>query len=564
MRNASSFFSFGNRHNGTAEQILSLRELFNQLETTKIDGNSDVTNRYMRLGERIQQILKDETEVSRRVVLFGKSEQNRNSGAMEYLHLSDYFILYPERFAYINEREKSEDQIEFEKRWGEVQDNLSQSNGLDADGFWLFESGRGDERYGVIIKLDNNLDYLKESSYIKRMKIEIGLTKIEPIYIYVPCSMKRQQALGFVRKILMFRSKLIGWLENDFNNNAIADLSKQQYLSRLLSTDKMGDHAENDFIETLARLLSATDKEEFDKEGNLWKYGIAVDTGLQVLAVEGGTGDAPFSQEKLVRAREWFLLRSYINSRISRLFRTMVRMVDDYENNGLIDYDTYYGCDGQSTMMRPVENLRLLFFTPIKVGYIRKNYLKQILKTVCVFINGIPDYRKWETKEDDKQAGLDDRLDNISCMLEEFHCIRVDKNNYQYAYLSEYLIAILMDCFVSALKAGERWNKSGWGGEAFVKVESEDPDKKCRIDIKREKGGKCGNIKYDYLTISNLVYTNKQDGRKGPGMSQAAMRWYIEGLWRTCVDSVNYPKVQCREEENKYYAKLPILKGNRE
>ena len=81
---------------------------------------------------------------------------------------------------------------------------------------------------------------------------------------------------------------------------------------------------------------------------------------------------------------------------------------------------------------------------------------------------------------------------------------------------------------------------------------------------KERKGGKCGNIKYDYLTISNLVYTNKQDGRKGPGMSQAAMRWYIEGLWRTCVDSVNYPKVQCREEENKYYAKLPILKGNRE
>ena len=145
----------------------------------------------------------------------------------------------------------------------------------------------------------------------------------------------------------------------------------------------MGDHAENDFVECQELLLLATDQSAFDIENKTGNWENAVtETGETENIYEIPEDTKPPLVEKLTIAREWFFLRSYVNSRISRLFRTMVRSENELGWGELINVEDYYARDGQSVMMCPVRNLKTVFFTPIKVGYIRKNYLRQMIAVV--------------------------------------------------------------------------------------------------------------------------------------------------------------------------------------
>ena len=162
---------------------------------------------------------------------------------------------------------------------------------------------------------------------------------------------------------------------------------------------------------------------------------------------------------------------------------------------------------------------------------------------------------------------VDERMENVKALLSNFYCISIyDKEKgIQYAYLAEYLVMILLDCFISGLKAGEIWNHAKWGGEAFKILQGKKANEKCEIIIKRDRGGQCGEVRYDYLVIRNKVCKEFHSKKKGFGMSQAAIKWYINSIWSECIKGQSdYPRVRASEdrEAGEYIIKLPILKGD--
>ncbi len=550
IRNAAKFLSFGGNV-GTTHQLDALRNL---LQPGR--NNSDYKYRYQSLGEDLQNIVQLEADECKSVILFGKIAK-RESPTARYLNLPDYFTLFPIHFKGGREWEKTSEQIDFERQWKQVEDTPYIQDALKKNGFFLMKTTATPAKFNIIIMLNNNYDDLVNNP-IHTRELEPTISKIEPVYIYIPCGLQRQKALGLTRKILMFRRKLIEWLEKDFNNNAIAVLSQQQHIAKLLSTDKMGDHAENDFVECQQKLLLATNEIEFDtelKNGN-WEYAVD-EMGQRKDLYELCGNEEPPLYGHLIDNREWFFLRSYVNSRISRLFRTMVRTENELEESEIIDVENYYARNGQSILMRPVYDLQTVFFTPIKVGYIRKNYLEQMMKVITFRIDGKMDYG-----ENDK-AKIGEHLQNLSQQFSAFQCIdlRSTKNGERYAYLSEYLAVILLDCFISGLKAGDVWNQVRWGGEAYYELVSKKASEKCVIDLYREQGDIFEGNAFDYLVIRNKIHHPLRSEKKGPGMSQAAISWYIEGLWRSCSEKKDgCPKVVAKKTEDDYAIKLPVLK----
>lgn len=557
-RKSAKFLQFGKQNDMNESQLYALHQLLILLNQTSHD-----IDRYNDLGKALQRIVEAETTPQGSVVLFGENGQLENaetSPVTKYLNLPDYFELYPQYVNEQNNRKRTEESTRFEQRWKTVKENDTTMSFLNANGFCLQSQEDSGEKVFIIIKLENNYD--KEPSCERQLR-KIEIQKIEPIYIYIPCAMCRQQALGLTRKILMFRRKLIEWLETDFNNNAIAVLSRQQYLAKVLSTDKMGDHAENDFVDCQQKLLLAVNQQEFDAENRIgnWENSVT-EEGIPENIYEIPDNAKPPLLGTLNSAREWFFLRSYVNSRISRLFRTMVRTENELGRGELINVEDYYARDDQSVMMRPVRDLKTVFFTPIKIGYIRKNYLRQMMDVITFTIQGIPDYKI--NNELKLEASIEERLQNVAGQLEEFRCVSLysEKKCKQCAYLAEYLTVILLDCFISGIKAGEVWNQSKWGGEAFKVLQGKKASEKCEIRIEREPGGICGNIRYDYLVIKNKIYHPQRSEKKGVGMSQAAIRWYIDSFWRECVyNQTEYPQVAPIKGEDLYTIKLPILEG---
>lgn len=557
MRNASTFLSF--EHNSNIKsQLFSIAEL---LKLLKLNKNSHaIPNRYKSLGETIQKIVNSETKSKESIILYGRNNETK-SATTEYLKLPDYFVLYPNDFDSENFRKKSLIQQNFEKSLEEILSG-EVTYYLEKDGFYL-KSFNGCSMYDVIIKLDNNYNDL-----IKNSQEKISVQKIEPMYIYIPCHLIRQQALELTRKILMFRQKLILWLENDFNNNAIAILSKQQNLAKILLTDKIGDHAENDFVECQQKLLMATDDDEFYKEKSIhrWEYTINENGEREKYYELMDDTKSPIPND-LNDARQWFLMRSYVNSRISRLYRTMIREDNDFSYSQNVNMERYYSNKGDSIMMHLAYDLETLFYAPINVGYIRKNYLRQIMKTVTFYINEIADYKLGDIDSSSSIDDIDFRMSNLGSVFKDFQFIRFENENKVYTYLSEYLVTILLDCFISALKAGEVWNQVSWGGEAFSVLKNKNAEEKCAIWISREKGVRYRNTRFDYLVISNNIYYYQRSTKRGPGMSQAAIKWYIEGIWKWYVGPNNeYPHVitEIEKDHTKYTIKLPILSSKGE
>lgn len=554
-RKSAKFLQFGNYNSVNPNCLHALNQMLILLNRT-----SHEINRYNDLGKTLQRIVNTETKPKGSVVLFGESGQINEqecSPITKYLNLPDYFELFPQYFNEQSAKGKTEEQKKFEGEWNKIKKNEIDLEFLNKNSFLLLPQEI--ERVNIVIKLDNNYD---EIIPLQKKAHDVEIQKIDPIYIYIPCSVCRQQALGLVRKILMFRRKLIEWLETDFNNNAIAVLSRQQYLAKVLSTDKMGDHNDDDFVECQEMLLMATDENEFIEENSIgnWENSVGED-GMPINIYEIPEDAKPPLCNKLGDTREWFFLRSYVNSRISRLFRTMVRTENELSRGERINVEEYYARDAQSVTMRPVRELSTVFFTPIKIGYTRKNYLRQIMNVVTFTINEIPDYKIGEKIKPEADISL--RLQNVETLLKTFVCISifVEEKNLDCAYLAEYLTAILLDCFISGVKAGEVWNKAKWGGEAFKTLQEKKANEKCEIELFREHGKiPCGDIRYDYLVIRNKIHKPQRSKKKGFGMSQAAMKWYIESLWQEYVgEGITCPEVYAGESNDQYTIKLPIL-----
>ena len=74
---------------------------------------------------------------------------------------------------------------------------------------------------------------------------------------------------------------------------------------------------------------------------------------------------------------------------------------------------------------------------------------------------------------------------------------------------------------------------------------------------------------FDYLVIENFVEVERgKESRQGPGMSQKAIKWYIDKLWKIMMnDRKILPQtVFCKPANagGMYQIKLPILKGKSE
>ena len=73
------------------------------------------------------------------------------------------------------------------------------------------------------------------------------------------------------------------------------------------------------------------------------------------------------------------------------------------------------------------------------------------------------------------------------------------------------------------------------GRFGFLKASQKNAQDKCKIWLYRESGKASAdpNLAFDYLVIKNDVYAEHDEtAKQGPGMSQKAIRWYIDKLWQ--------------------------------
>ena len=558
MKNAKLFLDY--QKSNKVKNIIPMYDLLRLLNSEEFLPTGE--ERYLRLGDKINKIVNSVAEYGK-VIVFGENE-GKYSALDEYLGLSAYFILYPAEMAKELAHDKTKDTRELEEKWKKVNSKEEYKEELNHNGFYLFKNDN-ENNISIFIKLDNNYMELR----FEEKKAEHQ--RIEPIYMFISCLSDDQNALHLIRCILMFRQKLVEWLERDFNNNTIADLLKQKHLSRLLSMDKMGDHAEMDFVGCHQRTLAMVTGDEYEKEKLKGTWLVRIGESGELVNVRPSGCSKHLRLEtidhmKMRELEEWFLMRAYINSRISRLFRTMARMGNEFSGTEpteieLSETELYYNEEEQGIYLRPARNLGHMFFAAMRTGETRKNYLRQMAKVIVFQVEGVWDYDEIIVDNRKNQDEIiEDRLQKLYSLLKKYNIIHfVGRYGEKYSYLSEYLIVSLLDCFVSGFKVCKEWSKSDWGGEVFLNMIEKSAMEKCEIRIHRSPGAEYNGIKYDYLEISNDIYPRKETGRRGPGMSEAAKRWYIEGLWRILNGNSEYPRVLVKSEAKQYTILLPIL-----
>lgn len=571
-RNADQFLKYEYAEQKQREDCISeLKKLYIFLSRPSCENGAAMQDQrqpgminedYEKLRNLLKCISSVDNDQNEEVLLIGKRGNQQLTRLEVRLGLSDYYAISPKGRGL-----STQESIRI------VEERIADETNLKQDGFSLIENEDGS--FNVVLLLDNNYDELIKCEAVE---IDSGMQKISPIYVYIPCALTRHSALMLIRKILMFRRKLISLIERDFNNNAVAAMIQQQQLTRILAQDKVGDHAANDFVDSLQRLLTAEPEEEYVKEykNKIWDAAVGENGTCNPLAYESYSRHAVlYSDENQCdyteAAKEWFLMRAYINSRISRMFRTLARSesitLTDAEGNA------NYALRSKRNFMYPAISLADVFFSPIQPGHIRKNYIRTIMETHCFVINGHPDYeikandRDTETWIIQEDATIEERMESLRERLKSFVCVCIEKDNRSYAYLSEYLAIILLDCFISALKANEIWIKDDWSAEVFCRLKSLPAAKKCIVRIDRREGTE----KWDYLVVSNSVRNRKLDNennRERLGMSQKAVCDYIEGLWSYTGENINGLSAFEAKKINggtEYETKMLVLqKGNTE
>ena len=547
--------------------LQSLYTLLNSGDKTPV-GSSDPLAWYDDLRQALEKFVPDERQEKSGVqtLLFGRHVRGRE--------LPRYYMISPrpdvdytgqsESDAVLNrlaERLNDEEEKKLEKN-GCLLLRCLQSVGTAA-------SDSQDMLYDVMLVLDNNFEA------INRMRHEgYSVQKIEPVYIFLPCGVPRKQALMMARRILMFRCVLIACLERDFNNNTIANLIRQRYWSETLAADKVGDHNELGFMECMQQV--ATDEGSWDGRN---RDAIGADGTLETgvfrkprrIWNKEGSEAVP-----LEKTRRWYFLCSYINSRISRLYRTYAREANHREYTGdredsLEQLKTLYSQENQDISMRPAYNLSDVFFVQIGAGYSRKDYIIQMMQVITFRIK-MKENGKTVIREDTEYGDtIEDRLRFMQEILRDYDCVRFHTETGGYAYLSEYLAAILLDCCISALKAGKDWNDTRWGDLAFASLYQKQPMDKYPVFLSRQPGSDAGDpaLAFDYLVIENPVDVERSnESRQGPGMSQKAIKWYLDKLWKVVWGGgENQPRTVFQAPAHPggmYCIRLPVLKRKRE
>lgn len=425
--------------------------------------------------------------------------------------------------------------------------------------------------YDVILVLDNNFEAIS-----KMRREEYTVQKIEPVYIFLPCGVPWKKALMVVRRILMFRCALIAYLERDFNNNTIANLIRQRYWSETLAADKVGDHNELGFMECMQRV--ATDEGGWNGQDCdlIGRDGTVENGAFRKQAYNWNEADITAAGKgetvSLERTRHWYFLCSYINSRVSRLYRTYARETNHREYTGdredsIEQRTSLYSRENQDIGMEPAYNLSDVFFTQIDAGYSRKDYILQMMQVITFRIKTEENGQAVVREDTENGDTMEDRLLFMQEILRDYDCIQFDTEDGKYAYLSEYLAVILLDCCISALKAGTDWNSTRWGYLAFAKLYQKQPADKCQIFLSRQPGPDTEDprLAFDYLVIENFVDVERnKESKQGPGMSQKAIKWYIDKLWQIMLGSEaeqSWTIFQSPSHPGGLYGiKLPVLK----
>lgn len=571
MRNVCHFLSFSHQKTGPLDEKdeeIARTRLMPLVELNKLLMISDVpagnvrqqgTNplqRYNELQKVLQAIVRpggDSKDILEQVLLLGPQKQP-TQGLPER---SQYYLISPQPPI------DYKGQTRYDRALKGLEEPIrDHSSELTTWGFSLLEK---DGRYNVILMLDNNFDMLGELP----VSSDYQGQKIEPMYIFLPCHTDRNRALTLVREILMFRCSLVAWLEQDFNNNAISALVRQRYWAETLAADKVGDHNEQDFIECVRRVLC----EDSDGQDNRGLYEESDVLGRMCETIRAkADGTEKFLTVKMDKAvldelRRWYLLCSYVNSRIARLYRTFAQEAshEGYalsEEYILDQIKEYYDRSYKAVGRECADSVRDVFFMLIEAESSRRDYLAQILKVAAfTLVDGA-------NQEDDTAEGddIESRLSFLRRRLGDFRCVQFSKNGVEYGYLAEYLAVIILDCCISALKVSRTWqlNKSGY--ETFLALRDCPVEDKCRITLRRLP---CSD-KVDYLSIENEVHLTDQGGSKnGPGMSQDAIRWYVDKLWKfrldrdltgsSAEDAADIPHVKTSLNEGRYQILLPIL-----
>lgn len=532
MQNLNSYlerdYSFSEEEKSRKEQqLIHLSKLYYLLDREK----GDVTQRYDKLRNIIVEIAKSET-AQREVAVYIFSDQVRYASA--YLPLMPYYAIAPQNM-----------DVDIVAQKACVNDATVKEL-LDCDGYYILSNAG---YHNILIKLDNNYSMMNQLFTQKQViKPDKALQKIDPIYIYIDCRARtRLQALFLVRNILMFRCKLVTWLEEDFNNRAIAELSMQRHWAGLLSTDKVGDHQDAGLLVEEERMLTAHDSWSFSSDE--WNRAVDYD-GRESDEYESGPLD-DVEEKDLSLARKWYLLNGYINARIARLFRTMVRVEGLKER---LDYNKYYGKRMGSIWQRPALRLDTVFFSPLLPGHSRSEMLKTLIGLIQFeSINSTDDHIQDAICDGAITQTEEERLRTLQQCFGRFTIVQCNSQGEEYALISEYLVVILFDCFLSALKASHLWNKVDWKAELF-RIISTGQACRCGIQMYRE----CiDDPDCDYLVIRNKVEETATDS-KGKGMSQTAMKWYIEKFW-TLTSKQKCVIAQFEDDKKTYIVKLPIL-----
>lgn len=565
MHGVRQFLDFGGLDSSNqSKKILSLCTLLKLLETSPEGKVEAPLSYYEQLQITLQNIISlDEDKSDERVIIF--AEQKKQG---KYLKRPPFYVIAPRAEAHYTAEDDFLEKVvsvfkEVSKKDREILHHL------DYDGFYLAQADVMEKKYHIIIKLDNNYREMSGDKNKTKPSKNFGQThkqKIEAVYFYIPCGLDRQRALMLTRELLMFRCKLIAWLERDFNNDAIAVLFQQRRLAEILAADKVGDHSENDFIDCMQQLLTSTKglkqagpiEEASNELGQTNSEMYRKDTTgfMEDMSAEDGSL-IDYAQEDYslsIDSAEWHLLSAYVNSRIARMYRTLVREEEDTESLANKNMEDLYSQGFQQLWKYPTDQLDAMLFTALKPFYSRQPYISLLMNTICFTVDGVPDTR------DNPNASIPERMENFRRLLNGYRCCQFKREDRAYAFASEYMAVIFLDCWLSGVKAGEVWNTSSWEGKAYYILKQLPPAEKCQIHISREPGG-CGTFPFDYLVFKNAVFASQKKRGKGPGMSQSAMCWYIEKLWNFCIsEKDNSPKVEAEKNGDEYIIRLPILR----
>lgn len=578
MRSVCQFINLGNGQGmSTDDQFAKkefslLRSLYKLLnpEDKSSTGSNDPLAWYDNLRQALEELVQMEgRDISNvQVLLFGRHVGGRD--------LPRYYMISP-RLAVDYTGQSESDTV-----LNRLVERLNEKNEeeLEKNGYLLLSNFQGEGEavsvcqevsYDVILLLDNNFEAIRKMDIM-----DYSIQKIEPVYIFLPCRLPYKQALMVVRRILMFRCALIACLEQDFNNNAIANLIRQRYWSETLAADKVGDHNELGVIECLYQVV--TDEGSWDgQDRDVVKSDGTVETeAFRSYRHKWNERDSEVTPTgeiaPLERTRRWYFLYSYVNSRISRLYRTYARETNHREYTGDRDksieqFRSLYLRYNQDIGMEAAHNLSNVFFVQIGAGHSRKDYIAQMMQVISFRIKTKENGKTIVREDTENGDTIENRLLFMREILRDFDCVQFDTKDGRYAYLAEYLAVILLDCCISALKAGKDWNSTHWGDLAFNNLYRKQAAEKCQIFLSRQPGPNMEDpsLEYDYFVIENPVDVEHRQGtRLGPGMSQKSIRWYIDKLWTIVTgNEENQPRAifsNLPNPEEMYQVKLPILK----